>query len=322
MSADRAAASAGPVWAVVLAFNQYDYTRECLRALGALDPAPDHVLLVDSGSSDGTPARARAEFPEVEVLALGENRWFAGGVNAGFERALAGGAGSVLLLNNDLVLERGALGVLRAALEADPARGAVSPKLFYFDPPDRIWFAGGVVTRGFGLIRHRGVNRKDDAFRDRALAVDYVSGAAVLLSRAALERTGLLDTDYVIYVEDVDWSARARKAGFILWYEPGARGWHHVSITSGGGLTPLKAYFRLRSGALYLSRHEPAAARPLAWLAYGAWTISLLVRMALARDVESMGALLLGFADFTRVLLGGRAPARTPESFARRAPRG
>jgi len=315
-------APAAPVWAVVLAFNQLDYTRECLRSLRALDPAPDHVLLVDNGSGDGTPARVRAEFPNVEVLALGENRWFAGGVNAGFDRALAAGAGSVLLLNNDLVLERGALGVLRAALEADPARGAVSPKLYYYEPPDRIWFAGGIVTRGFGLVRHRGVNRKDDAFRDRACAIDYVSGAAVLLRREALERVGLLDPDYIIYVEDVDWSARARKAGYTLWYEPEARGWHHVSVTSGGGLTPLKAYFRLRSGALYLSRHEPAAARPLAWLAYGAWTAWLLLRTAWRRDLDSAGALLLGFADFTLILLGGRAPARKPEGFARRARRG
>jgi GT2 family glycosyltransferase len=105
------------------------------------------------------------------------------------------------------------------------------------------------------------VNRKDDAFRDGPCAVDYVSGAAVLLARAALERTGLFDPDYVIYVEDVDWSARARAAGFTLWYEPAARGWHHVSATSGGGLTPLKAYFRLRSGALYLTRPHDRAAR-------------------------------------------------------------
>ena len=316
------APSAGPVWALVLAMNQLDYTRECLRSLRALDPAPDRVLLVDNGSTDGTPARVRAEFPDVEVLALGENRWFAGGVNVGFERALDGGAGSVLLLNNDLVLERGALGALRSALEADPARGAVSPKLFYFEPPDRIWFAGGIVTRGVGLIRHRGVNRKDDAFRDGACAVDYVSGAAVLIGRAALERAGRLDPDYVIYVEDVDWSARARKAGFTLWYEPAARGWHHVSATSGGGLTPLKAYYRLRSGALYLSRHEPVATRPLAWLAYGAWTATLLVRSFATGAFDAAGALLLGFADFTTILLGGRAPVRRPEAFAPRARRG
>jgi GT2 family glycosyltransferase len=313
---------ARPVWAVVLAFGEYEYTRECLRALLALDPPADHVLLVDNGSADGTPDRARAEFPEVEVLALGENRWFAGGVNAGLSRALGAGAGSVLLVNNDLVLERGALGVLIEALEADPRRGAVSPKLFTFEPPDRIWFAGGTVQRGFALIRHRGLGKKDDALigsGDGPRPVDYVSGAAALLSRTALERTGLLDESYVIYVEDVDWSARARRAGFILWYEPAARGWHHVSATSGGGLTPLKGYFRLRSGALYLTRHAARWERPLAWVAYGAWTAALLARAALSRDFASARALLLGFRDFTVILLGGTPRARTPLAFARPA---
>ena len=319
--AGAASSSSSPVWAVVLAFNEIDYTRECLRSLQGLDPAPDALLLVDNGSTDGTPEIVRAEFPGVEVLALGENRYFAGGANAGLERALAAGAGSVLLLNNDLVLEGGALGILRASLEADARRGAVSPKLYYYEPPDRIWFAGGVVSRGFGLVRHRGVNRKDDAFRDGPLAVDYVSGAAVLLSRAALERAGLLDPDYIIYVEDVDWSARARAAGFTLWYEPSARGWHHVSVTSGGGLTPLKAYFRLRSGGLYVTRHAPARTRPLAWLAYGAWAGWLLLGAVARADAASARALLLGFADFTRILLGGEAPVRRPEAFARAAPR-
>jgi GT2 family glycosyltransferase len=256
------------------------------------------------------------------VLALGENRWFAGGVNAGLAMALEAGAGSVLLVNNDLVLERGALGALVEALEADPRRGAVSPKLFTFEPPDRIWFAGGIVSRGFALIRHRGLGKKDDALigaGDGPRPIDYVSGAAVLLSRPALDRTGLLDESYVIYVEDVDWSARARKAGFVLWYEPRARGWHHVSVTSGGGLTPLKAYFRLRSGALYLSRHAARWERPPAWLAYAAWTAALLLRAALARDVASARALLLGFRDFTWILLGGTPRARTPLAFARPA---
>lgn len=313
--------SARPVWAVVLAYGEYEYTRECLRSLRALDPPVDRILLVDNGSPDQTPARARAEFPDVDVLALGENRWFAGGVNAGLARALEAGAGSVLLVNNDLVLERGALGLLIAALEADARRGAVSPKLYTFDPPDRIWFAGGVVARGFALIRHRGLGKKDDAWspRDTARPVDYVSGAAVLLSADALRRAGVLDESYVIYVEDVDWSARARKAGFVLWYEPAARGWHHVSVTSGGGLTPLKAYFRLRSGGLYLSRHAAAWERPLAWMAYAAWTAMLLLRATLSGDGASARALLLGFQDFTRILAGGSPPARTPLAFVRPA---
>ncbi|HEY7727372.1 MAG TPA: glycosyltransferase family 2 protein [Candidatus Eisenbacteria bacterium] len=310
-----------PVWTVVLGYNQYALTRSCLLSVLALDPAPDHVLLVDNGSSDGTAERARREFPEIEVLALPENRYFAGGVNEGLRRALDGGAGSVLLLNNDLVLERGALGALEAALREDPARAAVGPKIFYYDPPDRIWFAGGVVTRVFGLIRHRGVNRKDEKLRDGPREVDYVSGAAALFARDALESVGLLDASYVMYAEDVDWCTRARRAGRRLAYEPRARAWHHVSAATGGGLTPLKAYFRLRSGALFLSRHAAVRERPLAWLAYGAWTAWLLLRALFRGEGGAASALLLGFADFTRILSGAGAPARTPESFVRPAPR-
>ena len=167
---------AAPVWALVLAFNEWDATRECLTSLRALDPAPDRTLLVDNGSTDSTPARARAEFPEVEVLELGENRLFAGGVNAGLERALEAGAASVLLLNNDVVLEREALLHLTAALTADPARGAVSPKLYFWDPPDRIWFAGGVVTKS---ICHRGIHKKTTQRARRGRSTTFRCGRAL-----------------------------------------------------------------------------------------------------------------------------------------------
>lgn len=313
--------SLAPTWAVVLAMNQLRYTRECLTSVLALEPGPERVLLVDNGSSDGTAEAVRAEFPEVEVLRLEKNLYFAGGVNEGFRRAIERGARSVLLLNNDVVLERTALEALRAALEADPRRAAVSPKIFHYDPPDVIWFAGGLTGRFPGLIRHRGANVKNEKLRDAPRDVDYVSGAAVLMSVEALAEVGLLDPSYVMYVEDVDWSARAREHGRTLWYEPKARVWHHVSATSGGGLTPLKAYFRLRSGALYFVRHATGAERLMAWPGNLAWTLWLLARCVARGDGASARALLLGFLDFTRILAGSTPPARTPESFARPKPR-
>lgn len=308
-------------WAVILAHNQLRYTRETLTSVLALDPPPSGVLLVDNGSTDGTAERVRAEFPGVEVLPLAENRYFAGGVNEGVRHALARGAEAVLLLNNDVVIERGALGILERALAADPRRAGVSPKIYYFDPPDVIWFAGGIVTRGCGLIRHRGVNRKDETLRDAPRDVDYISGAAALLSRRALETVGLLDPSYVMYVEDVDWCARAREAGWTLGYEPAAKVWHHVSATSGGGLTPLKAYFRLRSGALFLRRHAAAWERLLATLVYGAWTAALFLRSLARGERRTAAALALGYFDFTRVTVGLSPPTRTPRSFVPPEPR-
>jgi GT2 family glycosyltransferase len=310
-----------PTCALILAMNQLPMTRQCLTSVLAMDPAPDWILLVDNGSTDGTAGMVRREFPGVEVLRLDRNLYFAGGVNEGLRSALARGARSVLLLNNDVVLERAALGKLRAAMERDPGLAAISPKIFYYDVPDVIWFAGGEVGRYTGLIRHRGVNVKDEKLRDAPRDVDYVSFAAALLSREGIESAGLLDPDYVMYVEDVDWGARARDKGFRLGYEPSAKVWHHVSATSGGGLTPLKAYFRLRSGALYLRRHGTAMQRSLASIAYLAWTKWLIARSLLGGDARSAGALLLGFLDFTLILSGFRPPVRTPESFAPPSPR-
>src|SRR5439155_22533797 len=95
----------------------------------------------------------------------------------------------------------------------------------------------------------------------------------------------------------------------------------HGSRTSRGGLTPLKASYPLRSGALYMSRHGTTWQRPLAWLAYLTCTKWLVTRSLIRGDTRSAKSLLLGFFDFTWILLGFRPPARTPESFAPPAPR-
>ena len=251
-----------PTWAVILAWNEVRHTLECLTSIRALDPAPDHVLLVDNGSTDDTVARVRAQFPEVEILSLGANRYFAGGVNAGLERALAGGAGSVLLLNNDLVLERGALGRLLGALAADPTRGAASPKLYYFDPPDRIWFAGGEVSLWRGTARHIGIRETDRGQHDAPRDVDYVSGCALMARREVFQAIGMLDESYRAYFEDTDFCMRAARAGFRIRYVPTAKVWHRISASTGGQLSRRKAVAKLGSARRFFRRY----ARPWHWL--------------------------------------------------------
>src|SRR5689334_21960393 len=86
---------------IVLNRNNRDVTLACLASLmkARLDGA--RVIVVDNGSADGSVAAVRASFPQVQVVALPENRGYAGGNNAGTRAALADRAGAVLLLNND-----------------------------------------------------------------------------------------------------------------------------------------------------------------------------------------------------------------------------
>jgi GT2 family glycosyltransferase len=223
-----------------------------------------HLLVVDNGSSDGSAAAIGREFPGVEVLALSENRRFAGGCNAGLERALGQGADAVMLLNNDTEAEPGLCEQLLLALERDPRAGAAAPLICFQQPPDVIWYAGGRCAPALGLTAHRGLREHDHGQYRAAGPTGYLTGCCLLATRAAWERVGLLDERYFIYAEDADWCLRARAAGFRLLFVPAARLWHKVSASSGVA-SPWKIYQRLRANLTLFARHARGAGR-VTWL--------------------------------------------------------
>jgi GT2 family glycosyltransferase len=266
---------------IVLGWNGLQLTRETLDSL-ARCRVPDgwrlRVMVVDNGSTDGSPVAIAAEYPTVELLALGENRRFAGGNNAGLERALAAGADAVMLLNNDVQAEPGMVEALLAALEAHPAAGAAAPLIYHAAPTDVIWYAGGRCRPALAHTSHRGIRERDRGQYRAVEETGYLTGCCLLATAAAWRKVGLLDEGYFIYAEDADWSLRARAAGFRLLFVPGARLWHQVSASSGGAANPWKIYQRLRAGARLFSRHARGAARltwPAAFLAQQAalWTL-------------------------------------------------
>ena len=252
---------------VVLNWNGLADTRALLPTLARCRP-PDgwsvRVRVVDNGSSDGSPAALRAEFPDVEVQALGENRRFAGGNNAGLAAALAAGADAVMLLNNDTHADPALLEHLVLALEQDPAAGAAAPLIYFAAPSQRIWYAGGRCSTTFAHASHRGLRTLDRGQYRMVEPTGYLTGCCLLATRAAWERVGPLDERYFIYAEDADWSLRARAAGFRLLFVPTARLWHQVSASTGAA-SPWKIYQRLRANLTLFARHARGIAR-LTWL--------------------------------------------------------
>lgn len=268
---------------LVLSWNGVALTRDTLNSLFSCR-VPDawrlHVLVVDNASSDGSPAMVRDEFPGVELLALAENRRFAGGNNAGLERALAAGADAIMLLNNDVVADPGLLEKLLAALAEEPAAGAVAPLIYFAPPSDRIWYAGGRCRPWLAHSSHRALRERDHGQFRSIEETGYLTGCCLLATAAAWRKVGLLDERYFIYAEDADWCLRARAAGYKLLFVPTARLWHRVSASSGGAINPWKVYQRLRANVTLWSRNTRGLAR-LTWLpallvqqaAYAAWLL-------------------------------------------------
>ncbi len=253
---------------VVLSWNGRDLTRDTLASLAACR-VPDgwrlQVMVVDNASADGSPQMVRDEFPDTELLALSENRRFAGGNNAGVTRALEAGADAVMLLNNDVLADPGMIEKLLAALAEDPRAGAVTPLIYFAPPTDRIWYAGGRCQPAMAHSSHRGIRERDHGQYRSLEETGYLTGCCLLATAEAWRKVGLLDERYFIYAEDADWSLRARAAGYRLLFVPTARLWHRVSASSGGAMNPWKVYQRLRANVTLWSRHARGLAR-LTWL--------------------------------------------------------
>jgi hypothetical protein len=225
----RAPLAPPDVTVLVLNWSNRACTLECLASLeqARLDGA--HVLVVDNGSTDGSVEAVRSHFPRIEVLALPENRGFAGGNNAGIARALVGGAGAVLLLNNDTRVAPDFLAPLLEVLNASGQAAAVSSAIMRLEAPAVLQEAYFEIYFGFGIIRRRGVNALPGEGYDVVRSVDAAIGCSLLIRGEALREIGPLDESYFAYHEEVDWCFRARRAGWLIFYQPYSRVWHHYS---------------------------------------------------------------------------------------------
>jgi len=135
---------AARVAVVLVNWNGATDTLDTLESLdGVVGAESLRVIVVDNGSTDDSVEHLRRARPGLEIVETGANLGFAGGNDAGIRKALEGDEiGWVLLLNTDVAVDRNFLAPLLRACD-DPRVGAAGPKIFYYDPADRLWAAGG-----------------------------------------------------------------------------------------------------------------------------------------------------------------------------------
>jgi len=284
---------------VVLDFGRPDDAARAAASARAAD-ADVRVLIVENGAPGHKPS-------DRDHLRLGENRGFGGGMNAGLRQLVSEGCDPILLLNNDAVLEPGALRRLTHAL-ADPALGAVGPVILR-ESDGRVESQGVGVDLRLGRVRLLG-HGETIGLVAGLVPVSALSGAVMMASRLALERVGLLDEDYFFSFEDVDWCLRARAAGFGLAVVLDARA-HHAGSRTIGRTSPNRFYFAARNHARFLQKHR-ASAWGTGWVPY-AVAAGLNLAHALAQAdsprLRAARAVLDGLRDARRGRFGPRHAA-------------
>jgi GT2 family glycosyltransferase len=182
------------------------------------------------------------------LLQTGANLGFGGGCNVGIRHALAAGADYVWLVNSDATVDPGALAALVRVAEENPAVGAVGSVVFEAGSVNQVQlWGGGRINLWLGRSNHCVSTGP----------VDFVSGASMLLRRAAIEDVGLFDeARYFMYWEDTDLGFRLRNAGWQLAVAADSHLWHKESASLGLGNPVLDAY-ATRSCVRFLRRHAP-----------------------------------------------------------------
>lgn len=237
---------------IILNWNGKQFLKECLDSLQIQTFNDYEAIVVDNGSTDGSAAYLREQYPWVRLIALPKNTGFTGGNNEGWLNCRGQ---YVVTLNNDTKLEPGFLADLVAAAEADPTVGMVAAKMLNFYQQGVVDSVGVRITTT-GMGQNIGVGLVDAGQFDRPQEVFGPCAGAALYRRAMLEEVGFFDPSFFAYYEDLDLAWRGRLAGWRCVTAPGAVVYHVHSATS-GKMSPFTVYQVQRNKWFVLLKNWP-----------------------------------------------------------------
>lgn len=250
---------------IILNYNTPADTVACLRSIQKAVIPNDLILettLVDNASTDDSVDIFKKSFPEVKLVENISNLGFAGGNNSGIKAALSEDPTHVLLLNPDTLVDKDFFKHLHKSAISNPHVGILTPLIYFakgYEFKDNykkdqlgkvIWSAGGLLDWDniYGSNAH--VDEVDTGQFKEAMDTDFATGACMLIRRAVINQIGLLNEDYFLYLEDLEYCQRAKKKGWRIVFDPSLKIWHKVSQASAIG-SPLNDYFITRNRLIF-----------------------------------------------------------------------
>jgi N-acetylglucosaminyl-diphospho-decaprenol L-rhamnosyltransferase len=309
---------------VIVNYRTADLTIDCLRSLR--DQIEGHrVVVVDGDSRDGSAKTIAADIERnnwstwASLIPLGHNGGFAFANNTAIRPALSAPEAPqyVLLLNPDTIVRPGAIASLLEFMDAHPKVGIAGSRLEEPDgtPQQSAFRFPGVLSElesGTRIALVSSFLRKQLVpmpVPREACQVDWVAGASMMIRRETFDAIGLLDEQYFMYFEEVDFCLRAKKAGWACWYVPRSRVMHLVGRSS--GVTDVSQSRKRRPGYWFASRrrffltHHGRVRTALADILWATGFTLWRVRRAILRQPDNDPEHLL--ADFVRHNFRGKS---------------
>ncbi len=276
---------------IIVTWNGKQFAWECLDSLRNYQGDPTvEIIVVDNASSDGTPDLVEHEFPWVRLIHNSANLGFAKANNIGM---VASTGKYVCLVNSDVKVPLDCLPNMHVFMEASPSVGMLGPRMLcpngqvgrsYMRFPT-LWRSlcdALALRRVFRSSRSLTGIMMNDFNNGQTAEVEVLNGWFLMVRREALEQVGMLDADFFMYGEDIDWSYRFHKAGWKRVYFSGASAFHYGGASS--AVAPVRFYIEMRRANLQLCKKHHGRL----------WTIGYEAVASLHEIVRLMGYCILG----------------------------
>ncbi|TXC76100.1 glycosyltransferase family 2 protein [Luteibaculum oceani] len=234
----------------------YNGEEDSLEFIASLQKSTlrDWELFVVDNASHRSPCRiGEIQDDRIQLIALSENKGFAGGNNVAVPKC---SAPYLFFVNNDTILTPDCLEILHDTAEEIENLGALSPKFHYYHQQNLIEFAGCTQINRITARNTALHNREIDNGVKGLIETHYAHGAGMLIPKKVIETVGTMHEAFFLYYEEMDWCERIRKAGYQIYCQRDALIYHKESA-SVGKLNPLKTYYLNRNRILFMNRNFP-----------------------------------------------------------------
>ena len=245
---------------VLINYNNWQDTLECIDSLLNAGVEYSAIFVIENGSTNDSYDKLKSHLPRVNIIKTDCNLGFSRGNNLGIKDGIKKDVEYIILLNNDTIVERNSIKILIDEMNKNTDVSIGTGQIRYYPEKDKIWYAGGKLITWRGLAKHNKFSEKRNTeYSQKPLMTSFISGCYMCIRTSHIKDLGLLNEKFFLYLEDIEYSARAINKKMKLMYVSGSVIYHKWR-----GETKLKyqtLYYAVRNRKLLIDLAFPIRAK-------------------------------------------------------------
>lgn len=242
------------VYIVILNYNGYIDTIECINSIKRIIYDNYRVVIVDNNSNDDSEKILKEKFPDYIILQTGKNLGYAAGNNIGIKYAVTNNANYICIMNNDVIVNKFFLNKLINYMDDNRNTAMVGPMLLEYKNKDIIQSTGSIINLNKGYALPLNNNKRKNQIKEGIIKCDYVSGACILVRKEIIDVIGLIPENYFLFYEETEWCLKVKQYGYDVTCVCDAEIIHKGSISI-NKISGLNEYFMCRSRVVFEKRN-------------------------------------------------------------------